>query len=661
MDGNSSTTTDVWGQREWGIVGGLVVLVAIVFAQVWKHEFLNYDDPQFVFFNEAVRNADFKWAFTSTSLTWLPLTWISYMLDFRIFGLQPGGYLIMNVLYHAVATCFLFAAMRRMTAATWPSAFVAAIFAIHPAHVESVAWIAERKDVLSTLFAILALFFYARRKIWLTAAMMALSLMAKQTYVTLPFILLLLDYWPLGRLGGARRAPLPDSARGAATAVGAHGVRPNGFGPLLIEKLPLFVLTVAGSIAAVAGQVGIQSVSSTSLIPVARRVANAFVAYAKYTGKMFLPVRLAVLYPLVPVAAWKAVAGVVFFLLVTGAAIVLRKRAPYFLVGWLWFVGALVPVIGLIQIGGQAMADRYTYFAFIGLTIAAVWGAMALPVSQHALARTAAVVLVIFAAMAWRQVGYWKNCDTLFSHTIAITGDNAIAEYSLGQYLQFSDPKRALPHLQRAIDLGTGWADKGNNPLYGWFVQSHVAASTALLMEARNMPPGTREATLRDAIAHARRALEIDPKAGQAPGNIALAERVIAADTKAPVQAASAAPTPIPAPSQAQPAPAPVDQQTAQKVMAALEKGTAFSQQGKLEEAVGEYRKAVTLAPRAPETHIYLALGLLQAKHSAEGISHLRAAKAIDAKLSNDILTQALHMQPDPNNLDMFIAQFQGR
>jgi tetratricopeptide (TPR) repeat protein len=638
MDGNSSTTTEAWGQREWGIVAGLVALVAIVFAQVWKHEFLNYDDPQFVFFNEAVRNADFKWAFTSTSLTWLPLTWISYMIDFRIFGLQPGGYLIVNVLYHAAATCFLFAAMRRMTAATWPSAFVAAIFAIHPAHVESVAWIAERKDVLSTLFAILALFFYARRKIWLTAAMMALSLMAKQTYVTLPFILLLLDYWPLRRWR-----------------------RTKNLAPLLIEKLPLFVLTIAGAVVAFAGQVGIQSVSSTSLIPVARRVANAFVAYAKYTGKMFLPVRLAVLYPLVPVAAWKAIAGVVFFVLVTGAAIALRKRAPYFLVGWLWFVGALVPVIGLIQIGGQAMADRYTYFAFIGLTIAAVWGAMALPLSQHALARTAAIVLVIFAAMAWRQVGYWKNCDTLFSHTIAVTGDNAIAEFSLGQYLQINDPPRALKHLQRAIDLGSGWADKGNNPLYGWFVQSHVAASTALLMEARNMAPGTREATLRDAIAHARRALEIDPKVGQAPGNIALAERVIAADTKAPVQAASAAPAPSAATPQQQPRPAPVDQQTAQKVMAALEKGTAFSQQGKLEEAVGEYRKAVTLAPRAPETHIYLALGLLQAKHGAEGISHLRAAKAIDAKLANDILTQALHMQPDPNNLDMFIAQFQGR
>jgi protein O-mannosyl-transferase len=639
MNGNSSTTNEAWGQREWGIVAGLVALVAIVFAQVWKHEFLNYDDPQFVFFNEAVRNADFKWALTSTQLTWLPLTWISYMIDFRIFGLQPGGYAIVNVLYHAVAACFLFAALRRMTAATWPSAFVAAIFAIHPAHVESVAWISERKDVLSTLFAILAIFFYARRKIWLTAAMMALSLMAKQTYVTLPFILLLLDYWPLQRW---RRA--------------------KDLGPLLIEKLPLFVLTVAGSVVAFAGQVGIQSVSSTSLIPVARRVANAFVAYAKYTGKMFLPVRLAVLYPLVPVAAWKAIAGVVFFLLVTGAAIALRKRAPYFLVGWLWFVGALVPVIGLIQIGGQAMADRYTYFAFIGLTIAVVWGAMALPLSQHALARTAAVVLVIFAAMAWRQVGYWKNCDTLFTHTIAVTGDNAIAEYSLGQYLQFSDPPRALKHLQRAIDLGKGWADKGNNPLYGWFVQSHVAASTALLMEARNLPPGAREPALRDAIAHARRALEIDPKVGQAPGNIALAERVLAADAKAPQQAAAATPAPTAAtPQQPQARPAPVDQQTAQKVMAALEKGTALSQQGKFEEATVEYRKAVTLAPRAPETHIYLALGLLQAKHGAEGISHLRAAKAIDAKLANDILTQALHMQPDPNNLDMFIAQFQGR
>jgi len=396
----------------------------------------------------------------------------------------------------------------------------------------------------------------------------------------------------------------------------------------------------------------------------ARRIANAFVAYARYLGKMIFPVRLAVLYPLKPVPAWAAVAAAVLFLAITAAAIVLRKRAPYLLIGWLWFVGALVPVIGLVQIGGQAIADRYTYFAYIGLSIAMAWGAMALPFSQRALAGAAATIVVIFTALAWRQTSYWKNCDTLFSHTIAITGnDNAVAEYSLGQYLQISDPPRALTHLDRAIELGKGWADKGNNPLYGWFTQSHVAASTALLMEVRNMPPGpARTAKLNESIAHARRAMEIEPNVAQAPGNIALAERVLAADTKTPQQA-QAAPAPAPAPAQtqapAQAQPSPVSPQLAAQITSYLEKGTALSRDGKFEEAVGQFRKAEVLAPRAPETHIYLALGLLQAKHNDEAIAHLRTAKAIDARLANEILTRALHMNPDPNNIDAFIAQFQ--
>lgn len=621
-----------WGTLEWSIVGALVALVAAVFAQVATHEFLNYDDPQFVFFNQAVRDGDLHWALTSTSLTWLPLTWISYMIDFRIFGLNPGGYLIVNAIFHALSACFLFAALRRMTAAVWPSAFVAALFAIHPAHVESVAWIAERKDVLSTLFAILALFFYARRKLPLAAVAMVLSLMAKQTYVTLPFIFLLLDYWPLGRM---RRGKLA---------------------PLVIEKLPFFALSILGSIAAWAGQQGIQSVSSTALVPIARRVANAFVAYARYLDKMFLPVHLAVLYPLKPLGVAPALIAAALVVAITIAVFVFRKRAPYLLVGWLWFIGALVPVIGLVQIGGQAMADRYTYFAYIGLSIALAWGAMALPIEKRTLAGIAVAVVAIFAAMAWRETSYWKNCDTLFTRTIAVTGENAIAEYSLGQYLQISDPPRALIHLQRAIDLGKGWADKGNNPLYGWFTQSHVAASTALLMEVRNMPPGpVRTSKLNESIAHARRAIEIEPHVAQAPGNIALAERVLAADAKAPQQAQPQQPA-VP-----QPSPTPQQPTTAElaRIGAFLDRGTSLSQAGRYEEAVAEFRKAVEVAPRAAGVHVYLALGLLQAKHNDEGIAQLRTAKLLDPIAANDILTRALHMQPGPDNLDMVLSQLQ--
>jgi tetratricopeptide (TPR) repeat protein len=630
-----TTPSQPWSVLEWSIAGALVALVAIVFAQVATHEFLNYDDPQFVFFNQAVRDGDIHWALTSTSLTWLPLTWISYMIDFRIFGLQAGGYLIVNAIFHALSACLLFAALWRMTAEVWPSAFVAALFAIHPAHVESVAWIAERKDVLSTLFAIVALLFYARRKLPLAAVAMVLSLMAKQTYVTLPLIFLLLDYWPLGRM---RRGKLA---------------------PLLIEKLPFFALSILGSIAAFAGQQGIQSLSSTALVPIARRVANAFVAYARYLVKMVLPVRLAVLYPLNPVGVAPALLAAALFIAITVVVIVVRKRAPYLLVGWLWFVGALVPLIGLVQIGGQAMADRYTYFAYIGLSIALAWGAMALPIARRTLAGIAVAVVAIFAATAWRQTSYWKNCDTLFTHTIAVTGNNAIAEYSLGQYLQVSDPPRALTHLQRAIDLGTGWADKGNNPLYGWFTQSHVAASTALLMEARNIPPGpARTAKLNESIAHARRAIEIEPQVAQAPGNIALAERVLAADAQAPQQAQT--PQPQPTAPQLSPSPQPSTAELA-RIGAFLDKGTSLSQAGKYEEAVAEFRKAVEIAPRAAGVHVYLALGLLQAKHRDEAVAQLRTAKMLDPIAANDILTRALHMQPDPRNIDMLLMQLQSQ
>jgi tetratricopeptide (TPR) repeat protein len=286
---------------------------------------------------------------------------------------------------------------------------------------------------------------------------------------------------------------------------------------------------------------------------------------------------------------------------------------------------------------------------------------MALPIQQRTLAGIAVAVVAIFGAMAWRQTSYWKNCDTLFTRTIAVTGDNAIAEYSLGQYLQISDPPRALLHLQRAIDLGKGWADKGNNPLYGWFTQSHIAASTALLMEVRNLPPGpVRTAKLNESIAHARRAIEIEPHVNQAPENIALAERVLAADANAPQQAQAqppqpAAPRPSP-PSLPSPQPSPAE---LARIGAFLDRGTTLSQAGKYEEAVAEFRKAVAVAPRAAGVHVYLALGLLQAQHRDEAIAQLRTAKMLDPIAANDILTRALHMQPGPGNLDMVLMQLQ--
>ncbi|HUJ14891.1 MAG TPA: hypothetical protein VL284_13985 [Thermoanaerobaculia bacterium] len=476
---------------DWPIVAALAILTLVVYAQVLSHEFLNYDDGQFVTQNEHVLHGltsdSIGWAIGSAEIGWYPITWMSHMLDVQLWDMHAGMHLMTNVVLHILSTLLLFLALQRMTSERWPSAFVAAIFAIHPAHVESVAWVSERKDTLSTAFAMLAIFFYAaapEKKARVFFAM-ALSLMAKQMYITLPFVLLLLDFWPLRR-----------------------GFR-------IKEKIPLFALTILGAVMAVAGQKNLQAMQSIEAVPLASRWSNAAFAYVRYIGKFFVPVRLAAIYPFEPVSISIAAASALVIAGISIAAFLFREKLPHLFTGWFWFLGTLVPVIGIVQIGPQAIADRYTYFAFIGLSIAAIWS-----IPRRALVPVASIAVVAFAAIAFQQVGYWRNTEALFDHTIAVTPPNALAEYSLGQSQELTRPGDALLHLGRAIRIGEHSRVIGPN----WLAQAHVGAGTALMMKAHPLSQGTeRAALINQAVGEFQRALALDPNAAHARNNIALA------------------------------------------------------------------------------------------------------------------------------------------
>jgi tetratricopeptide (TPR) repeat protein len=605
---------DEWGKREWTIVALLFAITMAVFGQVVSHAFLNFDDGQFIFENRHVLNGDVAWALTSAEVGWYPLTWLSHMLDVAIWGQRAGMHLLTGVFLHAISAILLFLALRRLTATVWPSAFVAALFAIHPMHVESVVWASERKATLSTLLAMLALWLYARapRRMLGVSIALALSLMAKQTYATLPFVFLLLDFWPSGRLRTI------DDLRQRA-----------------VEKWPLFALTVAGTAAAFISQNNLKAVQSTMMMPVSDRIANALVAYVIYAGKLFVPTGMALPYPLTRGSLGAAAVPLLILSAITISVLALRRRAPYLVTGWLWFLGTLVPVIGFVTIGSQSMADRYTYFSYVGLFIAIVFGvadrARRLRVPDMALAALGAIVVVVFSIVAANQTRYWKDSESLFRHTLAVTGDNPVAEYNLGQALEATKPDAAITHLRRAIAIVEPLLQLEGATVPDWYSQAYVGIGTATLMKARAMPQSpARDARIREAITNYRQALAIDPNVAHAKKNIVVATQMMPHTLATALQSD-------------------YDEY--------LTDGTAFSQQGRYDEAVLEFRHAVEISPQSVEAHIYLGLGLVQANKKTEGIAELQAAKAIDAAQANVLLTKALHVPPAEGNLDWFIAR----
>lgn len=413
------------------IIGLLLALITlVVYLPAGRHDFIVFDDPDYVTENRTVQQGitthGIAWAFTSFHASnWHPVTWLSHMLDCGLFGLNPGAQHIVNALIHAVNAVLVFVLLLQLTGKLWPAAIVAAMFAWHPLRVESVAWISERKDVLSLCFGLLSLLAYARHAKQGTAKLggsyglallfFALGLMAKPMLVTLPFVMLLLDWWPLRRVtsGTWRR--------------------------LVLEKTPFFLLVVGSCVLTVLAQRS-EAMVALENVPLGLRMKNAVVAVASYLLKTLWPVDLAVIYPLPQeVALAKVVVALAVIIGITIVAWHWRKEKPHLLVGWLWFIGSLVPVIGIVQVGGQAMADRYTYLPHIGLFLALVFEA-ATWTKEGARTNVAAVVAGV-AAVAWlavttRQLSYWKSSESLFTHTLAVTRNNPIAHINLGVALE---------------------------------------------------------------------------------------------------------------------------------------------------------------------------------------------------------------------------------
>jgi protein O-mannosyl-transferase len=434
----------------------LAAVTLILYNPVNRHDFINFDDDHYITQNPHIRGLtieNIRWAFTSTAeANWHPLTWISHEIDYQLFHLHAGGHHFISLLFHAANAILLFLLLSRGTGRVWPSLMVAALFAVHPLNVESVAWAAERKNVLCTFFFLLNLWaygWYVRRpnvgRYLVVAALFAMGLMAKPMVITLPFVLLLLDYWPLNRI------------RNSSNATATSETPQVSFGKLALEKLPLLALSAASAWITMIVQRG--AMRTTQEFTFAVRLKNSVVAYCMYLWKALWPSQLAVLYahPGNSLAVWKIAVSIAVLLAITGVVLCYRPRR-YLLTGWLWFLGTLVPVIGVVQVGFQSMADRYAYIPLIGVFVMAVWTASDL--AQHwklKPAWSAVAAVVILLALSWtarRQLGYWDSGIELWTHTLQVNPDNFIAHDNLGDALLVQGKRdEAYAQFQLAADV----------------------------------------------------------------------------------------------------------------------------------------------------------------------------------------------------------------
>ncbi len=478
MTRRSSTPSAARRRAEALLAAALVLGTILLFARAASFPFIHFDDNRYLTENPVVQRgltwSGVVWAFTAFHVSnWHPLTWLSHMLDVELFGLAPAGHHLVNVVLHAANVALLFVFLARTTGARWRSAFVAAVFAVHPLHVESVAWVAERKDVLSTFFGLLALLAYARYAArprlaaYLAVALaFALSLLAKPMWVTLPALLLLVDLWPLQRI---ERSPL-------GVDESAPAVPRVSLARALAEKVPLLALSVASSAVTVVAQHRGGAMYGLEL-GVGVRVANALVAYLRYLEKTLWPSGLSIFYPhpgSAP-AAPLVLAAVVLLAAVTAAVVAVARRHAWAPVGWFWFLGTLVPVIGLVQVGAQAMANRYMYLPMIGFLIALTWGAERLArgrVPARVIGVAAVAVLVALSAATWGELGYWSSHVTLFRRALALAPDSAMVHGILSEGLRADGKQRrgarararggaAQPHDRVALEQPRGRPARG--------------------------------------------------------------------------------------------------------------------------------------------------------------------------------------------------------
>jgi hypothetical protein len=618
------------------IAAGLIALTFAVFAQLSRAEFVAFDDPQFVTGNPHVTaglsGASLRWALTSAELGYYPLTWLSHMADVQFFGFDAGRHHIDAVLLHVASAVILFAALLRLLAVPFGdrrgrvgvAAFVSALFAIHPMHVESVAWISERKDTLSALLGFAALLVYAKRpRHWLVAVFLAASLLAKQMLVTLPLVLLALDFWPLKRTSRCTA----DSAQ--ADASGPLHCRLCAV-QFVREKLPLFIISIAGTIIAVAGQRHLTAIQPLDVQPLGQRVANALVSYALYLGKLFVPIRLAVFYPLVDRGMVAATGSAVLLIAITWAAWRLRQRAPYVLTGWTWFIVTLLPVIGIVQIGPQAMADRYSYIPSVGIFIALACAAYEF-LPRKVAAAGGILAVAIFAVIAFRQTTYWHDTRTLFTHAIEVTGPNPVADYMIGQSLATTDPDAAIPPLRRAIAaIDAARQRNSKKAQVNLLTEAHISLGTAVLVKAGLSDREHALPLIDEAEREYRIVLALQPNdpLRRAQYDIALAQEM-----RKKVLGRG---------------------DDAESMMSA---GANLLANGRVDEAVTQFRRATESAPMLPEPHVYLGTALARAGRKSEAVQELRTAEALNEMKANLCLTQVQHLPFDENNLRHEIAR----
>ena len=473
----------------------LVMVTLAVYRQVQHFDFV-FDDFLYIVENRHVQDGltldSVIWAFTTTHAgNWHPLTWLSHMLDFKLYGLNAGGHHLISLFFHIANTLLLFVVFNKMTGDFRQSGFVAVLFALHPLHVESVAWVAERKDVLSTFFWLLTMLSYiwyvkrpAVSKYLLVILFFALGLLAKPMLVTLPFVLLLLDYWPLCRYQVEQSGCFEGQAQQKQSAL-----------DLVWEKIPFLMLATISCVVTFLAQKHKGYVRSLDVLPLTLRIANALVSYVKYIGKMIWPAKMAVLYPHPGVFPWWKIAGA-FLLLLAISLLIIRgiKQSPCFAIGWLWYIGTFVPVIGLVQVGSQSMADRYTYVPFIGLFIIIAWGVPAIlagrSYSTIGLAALAIICLPVLMALTWKQLGYWENNITLFEHTLEITSNNYLSHYNLGTALEKQGcTEEAIEHYLKALRIRPGYVDAHNNLGVSLFSKRDVEGAIASFREALRIRP----------------------------------------------------------------------------------------------------------------------------------------------------------------------------
>lgn len=590
----------------------LVVITLAVYWQVRNHEFINFDDNLYVTENLSVAKGitvrNIIWAFTTVDVTyWMPVTLLSHMMDVQFYGMNPGGHHLTSVFIHTSASVLLFLLLFRLTTKVWRSLFIAALFALHPLHVESVAWVAERKDVLSAFFWFLTLLFYAiyleNRKptlYLLTLFSFMLGLMSKPMVVTLPVVMLLIDFWPLNRYNLAEQKP----GGQLATVLPQMKI-------CLKEKIPFFACSLLFGVITIYAQHKAGAVVNIDKLPIGFRIENALMSYVKYITKTLWPQDLALYYPFPSsVFLWQVIGSLVLLLLVSAATILVGRRYPYLPVGWFWYIITLLPVIGFVQAGMQSMADRFTYIPHIGLFMMVAWGVpdlvKDLPCRQQLLAVLAGVVIITSTVLTWQQLGYWQDTISLTRHTLQVTTDNYIMHYSLGVSLaRKGNVDEAIHEYQEAIRINPNNSDVHNNLGVAFDSKGDLDAAIHEYREALRINPDHSNAhtnlgsafdskgNLDEAIHEYQEALRINPNNPDAHNNL----------------------------------------------------GVAFARKGNLDEAIHAYQEALRIKPNNSDAHNNLGAAFAGKGNLDEAIKEYQKALALNPKLARNNLESALQLK----------------